>query len=186
MPNDERSKITYNRTVESPATSVLLRSLRVGDLGWIAHRQAILYHREYGWDWTYEGLVLQILGDFTVHYDPKREDAWIAEVGGSVAGSVFLMKTDDANTAKLRLLYAEPSARGLGIGTRLVTVCIERARALGYHKLMLWTNDVLISARRIYEAAGFVLIKEEKHHSFGHELVGQTWMLDLMSGTSLE
>jgi DNA-binding MarR family transcriptional regulator/GNAT superfamily N-acetyltransferase len=168
------------------AESVQLRALRVGDLGWITHRQAILYHREYGWDWTYEGLVSQILGDFAAHYDSNREDAWVAEVGGSIAGSVFLVKTNDANIAKLRLLYVEPSARGLGIGTLLVRTCIERARALGYQKLMLWTNAVLISARRIYEATGFILLKEEQHRSFGHELVGQTWMLDLASSSSAQ
>jgi DNA-binding MarR family transcriptional regulator/GNAT superfamily N-acetyltransferase len=166
------------------AESVHLRALRLGDLGWITHRQAILYHREYGWDWTYEGLVSQILGDFAAHYDSNREDAWVAELGGSIAGSVFLMKTDDTDIAKLRLLYVEPSARGLGIGTRLVRTCVERARALGYQKLMLWTNAVLISARRIYEATGFILLKEEQHRSFGHELVGQTWMLDLTTSSS--
>jgi DNA-binding MarR family transcriptional regulator/GNAT superfamily N-acetyltransferase len=166
------------------AESVHLRALRVGDLGWITHRQAILYHHEYGWDWTYEGLVSQILGDFAAHYDSNREDAWVAEVGGSIAGSVFLMKTDDTDVAKLRLLYVEPSARGLGIGTQLVWTCVERARALGYQKLMLWTNAVLISARRIYEATGFILLKEGQHRSFGHELVGQTWMLDLTTSSS--
>jgi DNA-binding MarR family transcriptional regulator/GNAT superfamily N-acetyltransferase len=161
------------------AESVHLRPLQIGDLGWITHRQAVLYQGEYGWDWTYEGLVSQILGDFAAHYDADRDDAWVAESRGNVAGSVFLMKTDDPAMAKLRLLYVEPSARGLGVGTRLVRTCIERARALGYRKLTLWTNDVLISARRIYETAGFRLLNEERHRSFGHELVGQTWVLDL-------
>ncbi len=161
------------------AESTHLRPLRVGDLGWIIHRQAVLYQREYDWDWTYEGLVSQILGDFAAHYDAEREDAWVAEVGGNVVGSVFLMKTAEPTTAKLRLLYVEPSARGLGVGTRLVRTCIERARVLGYRTLSLWTNNVLISARRIYEAAGFRLHEEEKHCSFGHRLVGQTWVLDL-------
>ncbi len=159
--------------------SVHLRPLRVGDLGWITHRQAVLYHSEYGWDWTYEGLVSQILGDFVAHYEAGRDDAWVAEAGGNVVGSVFLMKTDDLNVAKLRLLYVEPSARGLGVGTRLVRACIDRARVLAYSRLTLWTNDVLISARRIYEAAGFRLLNEEKHRSFGHELVGQTWGFEL-------
>ncbi|WP_047490450.1 helix-turn-helix domain-containing GNAT family N-acetyltransferase [Terriglobus sp. TAA 43] len=158
---------------------VQLRALRVGDLGWIAHRQAVLYEQEYGWDWTYEGLVTQILGDFVAHFDTSREDAWVAELEGEVAGSVFLIKSQDAQIAKLRLLYVEPSARGLGIGSRLVKQCIQRARDLGYSKLTLWTNDVLVSARKIYQAAGFTLTEENSHHMFGKDLVGQTWMLDL-------
>lgn len=172
---------TVLQTATVPVETVHLRPLQVGDLGWITHRQAVFYHREYGWDWTYEGLVAQILGDFAKHFDPRHDDAWIAESGGRVLGSVFLVKTDDPQTAKLRLLYVEPSARGLGVGTRLVRACIDRARVMGYRKLTLWTNDVLTSARKIYEAAGFRLVKEEQHRSFGKDLVGQTWMLDLDS-----
>jgi GNAT superfamily N-acetyltransferase len=153
--------------------------LKAGDLGWITHRQAVLYEQEYGWDWTYEGLVAQILGDFAAHFDVMREDAWVAELNGDVVGSVFLMKSNDAQLAKLRLLYVDPSARGLGIGSRLVRKCIERARELGYSKLTLWTNDILVSARKIYQAAGFTLLEENRHHSFGKDLVGQTWVLDL-------
>jgi DNA-binding MarR family transcriptional regulator/GNAT superfamily N-acetyltransferase len=165
---------------EPPAPeSVRLRPLQVGDVGWITHRQAILYHNEYGWDWSYEGLVSKILGDFAANYDANRDDAWVAEAMGTVVGSVFLVKTADPSVAQLRLLYVEPSARGLGVGTRLVGACVDRARALGYRTLKLWTNDILISARRIYQAAGFRLLQEEKHHSFGHVLVGQTWVLDL-------
>jgi DNA-binding MarR family transcriptional regulator/GNAT superfamily N-acetyltransferase len=163
------------------AQDVQFRPLRVGDVGWITHRQAILYGQEYGWDWTYEGLVARILGDFATHFDPSHEDAWIAELDGQIVGSVFLMKTDDEGTAKLRLLYVEPAARGLGVGSRLVRKCIERARELGYRQLTLWTNSVLASARKIYEAAGFELIEENPHHSFGKELIGQTWALDLES-----
>jgi len=173
----EIEKVLQTATV--PLEPVHLRPLQVGDLGWITHRQAVLYHREYGWDWTYEGLVAQILGDFAKHFDPLRDDAWIAESGGRVLGSVFLMKTEDPQTAKLRLLYVEPAARGLGVGTRLVRACIDRARELGYRKLTLWTNDVLSSARKIYEAAGFRLVREERHRSFGKDLVGQTWLLDI-------
>ncbi|WP_238482213.1 bifunctional helix-turn-helix transcriptional regulator/GNAT family N-acetyltransferase [Dyella acidiphila] len=158
---------------------VQLRSLKVGDLGWITHRQALLYQQEYGWDWTYEGLVAQILGDFAKYFDPAREDAWVAEHHGEVMGSIFLMKSQDAEVAKLRLLYVEPSARGLGVGSRLVHRCIERARELGYKTLTLWTNDNLVSARKIYQAFGFVLVEENRHHSFGKDLVGQTWTLDL-------
>ncbi|MBR0641973.1 bifunctional helix-turn-helix transcriptional regulator/GNAT family N-acetyltransferase [Plastoroseomonas hellenica] len=159
--------------------AVLLRGLRPGDLGWITHRQAVLYHREYGWDWTYEGLVSGILAGFVAGHDPAREDAWVAERAGVIVGSVFLMQGDDPAVAKLRLLYVEPEARGLGVGRRLVAACIDRARALGYRSLTLWTNDVLVAARRIYQAAGFRLVEQAPHHAFGHDLIGQTWMLDL-------
>ena len=158
---------------------VQLRKLKVGDLGWITHRQAVLYNQEYGWDWRYEGLVSGIMARFAAEFDPVREDAWVAEHDGQIAGSIFLMKGDDPATAKLRLLYVEPTARGLGIGRTLVDTCIARARALGYARLTLWTNDVLVSARKIYQAAGFTLVAEERHHSFGHHLVGQTWELAL-------
>ncbi len=158
---------------------VHLRSLRVGDLGWIIYRQAVLYQQEYGWDWTYEGLVAQILGDFATHFDASREDAWVAELNGEVVGSIFLMKSDDPQVGKLRLLYVDPSVRGRGIGARLVNQCIERARELGYSKLTLWTNDILVSARKIYQSVGFTLLKENRHHSFGKDLVGQTWVLNL-------
>lgn len=161
------------------AQDVQFRSLKVGDLGWITHRQAVLYRREYGWDWTYEGLVSQILGNFAAQFDPAREDAWVAEMDDQLVGSVFLMKSDHPEAGKLRLLYVEPAARGLGVGARLVRLCIDRARELGYRKLSLWTNDVLVSARKIYQAAGFTLAKKERHRSFGKDLVGQTWVLDL-------
>jgi len=156
-----------------------LRGLAPGDVGWIVHRQTVLYHQEYGWDWTYEGLASRILGAFVADFDPAREDGWVAERRGAIIGSIFLMKGDEPMIAKLRLLYVEPSARGLGLGRTLVDTCIARARELGYRRLTLWTNDVLVSARRIYQAAGFRLTHEAPHHSFGHDLVGQTWILDL-------
>ena len=158
---------------------VSLRPLRPGDVGWIIHRQTVLYTQEYGWDWTYEGLASRILGAFVAEFDPAREDGWVAERGGAIVGSIFLMKSDDPGIAKLRLLYVEPSARGSGVGRKLVDTCIARARELGYCELTLWTNDILVAARRIYQAAGFRLVSEEPHHSFGHDLVGQTWTLDL-------
>jgi DNA-binding MarR family transcriptional regulator/RimJ/RimL family protein N-acetyltransferase len=158
---------------------VSLRRLRPGDVGWIIHRQTILYHQEYGWDWTYEGLASRILGAFVAEFDPVREDGWVAERGGAIVGSIFLMKSDNPGIAKLRLLYVEPPARGTGLGHRLVATCIARARELGYRELTLWTNDVLVAARRIYQAAGFRLVSEAPHHSFGHDLVGQTWTLEL-------
>ena len=177
---EEIQQLLAARPVSSE--DVRLRSLKVGDLGWITHRQAVLYQQEYGWDWTYEGLVAQILGDFAMHFDATREDAWVAELNGHVVGSVFLMKSQDPQIAKLRLLYVEPSARGLGVGSRLVKQCIERARELGYARLTLWTNDILVSARKIYQSAGFTLVEQNSHHSFGKDLVGQTWVLDLMNG----
>ena len=167
------------RDGEAENADVSLRPLRPGDVGWIIHRQAVLYAREYGWDWTYEGLASRILGAFIDEFDPAGEDAWVAERGGAVVGSIFLMKSGDPKIAKLRLLYVEPSARGAGVGRRLVAACIARARELGYRELTLWTNDILVAARRIYQAAGFRLISEAPHHSFGHDLAGQTWTLDL-------
>ena len=164
---------------EAEDTGVCLRPLKPGDVGWIIHRQTVLYNQEYGWDWTYEGLASRILGDFVAEFDPAREDGWVAERRGAIAGSIFLMKSDDPAVAKLRLLYVEPSARGAGLGRALVDTCIARARDLGYRELTLWTNEVLVSARRIYQAAGFRLVSEAPHHSFGHDLVGQTWTLDL-------
>lgn len=159
--------------------AVRLRGLRPGDLGWITHRQAVLYNREYGWDWTYEGLVAGILAGFVAGHDPAREDAWVADRAGVIVGSVFLMQGEDPTVAKLRLLYVEPEARGFGVGRLLVAACIDRARALSYRRLTLWTNDVLAAARRIYQAAGFQLVDQAPHHSFGHDLMGQTWTLDL-------
>jgi DNA-binding MarR family transcriptional regulator/GNAT superfamily N-acetyltransferase len=156
----------------------VIRPLQIGDIGWITHRQGILYAQEYGWDLTYEGLVAEILAGFVKNFDSSSEAAWVAERHGTVIGSVFLVRAF-ASVAKLRLLYVEPSARGLGIGRQLVHECIEFARAKGYRTLTLWTNDVLVSARRIYEAAGFELTKEEAHHSFGKDLLGQTWDLAL-------
>ncbi len=167
------------RDSEAADGEVSLRRLQPGDVGWIIHRQTVLYTQEYGWDWTYEGLASRILGAFVAEFDPAREDGWVAERGGATVGSIFLMKSDDPRVAKLRLLYVEPSVRGTGVGRRLVAACIARARQLGYRGLTLWTNDILVAARRIYQAAGFRLVSEAPHHSFGHDLVGQTWTLDL-------
>jgi DNA-binding MarR family transcriptional regulator/GNAT superfamily N-acetyltransferase len=156
----------------------VIRPLKVGDIGWITHRQGILYSQEYGWDATYEALVAEILAGFVKNFDSTSEHGWVAERAGAISGSVFLVRAS-ADLAKLRLLYVEPTARGLGLGMRLVQECIDFARMKGYKTLTLWTNDVLVSARRIYQAAGFQLIKEERHHSFGKDLVGQTWDLAL-------
>jgi GNAT superfamily N-acetyltransferase len=160
------------------ADQYTLRSHRSGDLGWIIHRQGILYFEEYGWDEHFEALVAEICARFIQNENPARERCWVAERNGEIVGAVFCVAKSDT-VAQLRLLYVEPAARGLGIGNRLVDECIEFARGAGYGKIVLWTNDVLHSARRIYEAKGFRLVEEEKHHSFGHDLVSQTWELAL-------
>ena len=160
------------------AAPISLRPHRLGDIGWIAHRQAILYAQEYGWDETYEELAAEILAAFVSHHDPQTERAWIAERDGAIVGSVFVMRASDT-VAKLRLLYAEPAVRGAGLGRRLVDACIHFARDNGYRTLTLWTNDVLVPARRIYQAAGFACVASQPHHSFGKDLVGETWELRL-------
>ena len=156
----------------------ILRMHQPGDMGWITHRQAVLYHQEYGWDETYEALIAEIMSTFIKEFDSRYERAWIAERLGEIVGSVFVVRKSQ-DVAKLRLLYVEPSARGLGIGERLVNECVQFARGKGYKTLTLWTNDILVSARRIYEATGFKLIEEECHHSFGKDLIGQDWALHL-------
>ncbi|RCV54758.1 bifunctional helix-turn-helix transcriptional regulator/GNAT family N-acetyltransferase [Marinitenerispora sediminis] len=158
--------------------TVLLRPLRPGDLGWMVQRNAALYAAEYGFDQTYEALVAEIVADYGRSHDPHRETGWIAELDGEPAGCVLCVRGDDT-TAKLRLLLVEPSARGNGIGSRLVAECLSFARAAGYRRMTLWTNDVLTSARRIYGRAGFTRVRAKPHRSFGVDLVGETWERDL-------
>jgi DNA-binding MarR family transcriptional regulator/N-acetylglutamate synthase-like GNAT family acetyltransferase len=164
------------RTAAGPA--YILRPRQPGDMGWIVHRHGALYAEEYGLDMSFEALVARIAAGFIENFDAARERCWIAEREGAVAGAVLLVKESD-EAAKLRLLYVEPRARGLGIGSRLVAECIRFARQRHYRKITLWTNDVLVSARHIYQAAGFRLVREEPHRSFGRDLVGQFWELPL-------
>jgi DNA-binding MarR family transcriptional regulator/GNAT superfamily N-acetyltransferase len=158
--------------------NVTMRPPTSGDYGWVVGQHGALYRAEFGWDETFEGLVATIVGAFAQAHDPHSERAWIAELAGVRVGCVFCVRTSD-DVAQLRILLVEPGARGHGVGTRLVDACIEFAREAGYRELVLWTNDVLHAARRIYERAGFRLVEEGRHHSFGHDLVEQTWSLEL-------
>ncbi|TQS45263.1 GNAT family N-acetyltransferase [Cryptosporangium phraense] len=149
-----------------------------GDLGWVVGEHGRVYAEEFGWDVSFEALVAQIVADYANKHDPRREAAWIAEVDGERAGCVFCVAADDT-TAQLRILLVHPRARGLGLGDRLVSGCLDFATAAGYRRMVLWTNDVLAAARRIYQRHGFALVDEEAHHSFGRDLTGQHWARDL-------
>jgi GNAT superfamily N-acetyltransferase len=163
------------------SASIVIRPLgRPGDLGWVVMAHGEVYAAEFGWDTSFEALVARIVADYAAEHDPRCEAAWIAEVDGRRVGCVFCVRGDD-ETAQLRILLVDPSARGLRLGGRLVDECLDFARRTGYARMKLWTNDPLVAARRTYLARGFTLVSQEPHHSFGVDLVGQVYQLDLRS-----
>jgi DNA-binding MarR family transcriptional regulator/N-acetylglutamate synthase-like GNAT family acetyltransferase len=173
-----RRLLDRSDTPDGRGSPIIIRDPNPGDLGWVVHRHGVLYAQEYGWDARFEGLVASIVSRYLEHFDPTGERCWIAERDGLVVGSVFLVRKT-RTVGKLRMLYVEPTMRGLGLGRRLVQECIRTARQMGYRRLVLWTNSILHAARRIYEAEGFTLVEEAPHESFGHQLVSQTWELPL-------
>ncbi len=163
---------------EVPAPRAILREPRPGDMGWVVQSHGSLYAGEYGLDSSFEGLVAEIAARFLASFDASRERCWIAELDGTQVGSVFLVRHSD-DVAKLRLLLVDPAGRGQGLGQRLVAECIAFARACGYRKITLWTQSILVAARKIYQQAGFVLVATEPHRSFGQSLIGETWEFKL-------
>lgn len=185
LPGDGAQRLveamtTIERLLDDTAArpEVTLRTHRPGDMGWVVQQHGMLYAREYGWDISFEGLCAEIAAQFLKDFDPAHERCWIAEIDGRQVGSVFLVKHSD-EVAKIRLLLIDPAGRGFGIGKRLVDECIAFARSSGYRKITLWTQSMLLAARGIYRNAGFKLVATEPHHSFGQDLIGETWERDL-------
>jgi DNA-binding MarR family transcriptional regulator/ribosomal protein S18 acetylase RimI-like enzyme len=160
------------------ASAATLREPRPGDMGWVVQSHGAVYAREYGFDSSFEGLVAKITAEFLDSFDASRERCWIADIDGAQVGSVFLVRHSD-EIAKLRLLLVDPAGRGQGLGQRLVGQCIAFAKACGYRKITLWTQSILLAARKIYQDQGFVLVASEPHRSFGQDLVGETWEREL-------
>jgi DNA-binding MarR family transcriptional regulator/GNAT superfamily N-acetyltransferase len=173
-------------TEHRTSAEIRLRPPQSGDIGWVISRHGALYAREYGWDMRFEALVARIAADFIERFDAEREACWIAERDGARLGAVFLVQARDEQThqpirdcAQLRMLLVEPAARGAGLGGRLVAECERFARARNYQRIVLWTNSLLLAARGIYRRSGYRLTKSEPHHSFGHDMVGESWELQL-------
>ena len=179
LPETQQQQLTaamkrIQALLEGTAPSYLLRDPKPGDMGLVVQQQAALYAREYGWNWEFEALVAEIVAKYLREFEPASERCWIAEKDGEVVGSVFVIRHDDT-TAKLRMLYVDASARGMGIGQRLVDECVRFAQQVGYTRMLLWTVDILTEARKLYQKAGFELVEEEPMISFGKSLVSQTW-----------
>ena len=158
--------------------NVVLRPHRPGDIGWVIHRHGVLYAQEYGWDGSFEAMVAKVAAEFIDTFKPEREQCWIAERGGAIVGSAFVAEKS-ATIAKLRLVYVEPTMRGIGLGRHLVETAMTFARDSGYSRMTLWTNDVLIPARKLYQALGFAMVASEPYRGFGQDLVGETWEREL-------
>jgi DNA-binding MarR family transcriptional regulator/GNAT superfamily N-acetyltransferase len=185
-PFEQRDLVSAMRRIQTILAEpddepLIIRSHKVGELGWLIHRQAVLYHLEQGWNGEFETLITRIYAEYEEAPAAPPKGLWVAEQGGEVAGSVFVLPAaaEPEGTAQLRMLYVEPMFRGQGIGARLVDQAVRFAREAGYRRMMLWTQDCLVSARRLYQAAGFTLTREERHHSFGADLNGQYWTLEL-------
>lgn len=171
---------TLSRIPSSRQPSITIRPYRVGDVGWAIERHGQLYADEYGWNEEFEALVAKLFAKFATQHDSASEQFWVAEVDGERGGCVFVVRSEkDSSAAQLRCLLVDPKARGFGVGRKLVDECIRFSKSAGYRRIILWTNDILVSARRIYQAAGFSLVEETPHRSFGHDLVGQFWAREL-------